>query len=156
MDLTPYQLGPDDPALSALLVLMHDCFGYMEGRIAPPSSLGRVTEASLRDTAAQAEIWCIGAPPLACMILTAKPGRLYLGKVCVAPTHQRLGLARHLINHADARARALRLPMLELQTRVELEDNHATFHALGFTEYARTAHAGFDRPTSITMRKPVS
>ena len=155
MELTPYQLGPDDPALGPLLVLMHDCFGYMEGRISPPSSLGQVTAASLRDTAAQAEIWCIGAPPVACMILTEKPGRLYLGKVCVAPAHQRLGLARHLIDHATARARALRLPVLELQTRIELEDNHATFRALGFTEHARTAHAGFDHPTSITLRKPV-
>ena len=153
MDLTPIRLGPDDAELGNLLTLMRDCFGYMEGRIDPPSSLGSVTPASLRKTAAQDEIWCIGIPPVACMILSAKPGVLYLGKVCVAPTHQRLGLARHLINHAETRARALKLPALELQTRIELEDNHATFRALGFAEHARTAHPGYDSPTSITMRK---
>lgn len=153
MDLTPIRLGLDDAGLGDLLTLMRDCFGYMEGRIDPPSSLGSVTPASLLRTAAQDEIWCIGIPPVACMILTAKPGVLYLGKVCVAPTHQRLGLARHLINHAETRARALKLPALELQTRIELEDNHATFRALGFAEHARTAHPGYDSPTSITMRK---
>ncbi|MFT6090427.1 GNAT family N-acetyltransferase [Sulfitobacter sp.] len=155
MDLTPYQMDPDDAALANLLTLMHDCFAYMEGRITPPSSLGKVTQTSLQKTASEAEIWCIGTPPLACMILTPKPSRLYLGKICVAPTHQRLGLARHLIDHATDRARQLRLTTLELQTRVELVDNHATFKALGFSEHARTAHPGYDRPTSITMRKPV-
>jgi ribosomal protein S18 acetylase RimI-like enzyme len=155
MDLTPIRLGPDDPALSDLLALMRDCFAYMEGRIDPPSSLGKVTTATLRQTAAEAEIWCLGHPPVACMILTPKPGRLYLGKICVSPPHQRLGLARHLIDHAQTRARDMRLPRLELQTRVELMDNHATFKALGFTEHARTAHPGYDHPTSITMRKTV-
>ena len=27
------------------------------------------------------------------------------------------------------------------------------FHALGFVETGRTAHPGFDHPTSVTMRK---
>jgi hypothetical protein len=39
--------------------------------------------------------------------------------------------------------------------RVELTETHATFRALGFTETGRTAHPGFDRPTSITFRRPV-
>ena len=155
MDLTPRRIDAGDPALTGLLRLMRDCFAYMEGRIDPPSSLGNVTAMSLRQTARNAEIWAIGHPPVACMILTPNPGVLYLGKVCVAPSHQRLGLARHLMDHAGARAHALNLPILELQTRIELLGNHATFAALGFTEHARTAHPGFDRPTSITMRKRI-
>jgi hypothetical protein len=43
--------------------------------------------------------------------------------------------------------------VLELQTRVELEENHAAFRAMGFAEAGRTAHPGYDRPTSITFRK---
>jgi hypothetical protein len=38
---------------------------------------------------------------------------------------------------------------------VELVENHAAFQALGFAETGRTAHSGFDRPTSITYRKSV-
>ena len=44
-------------------------------------------------------------------------------------------------------------PALELQTRIELTGNHAAFRRMGFVETARTAHPGFDRPTSITFRK---
>ena len=94
-------------------------------------------------------------PPVACMILSPRTGTLYLGKICVAPSHRQLGLSRHLVEQAERTARRLKLPTLELQTRVELVDNHATFKALGFSEHARTAHPGYDRPTSITMRKPV-
>lgn len=45
---------------------------------------------------------------------------------------------------------------IELQTRIELAANHAAFARLGFREIARTAHEGYDRPTSITMRKALS
>lgn len=138
-----------------ILRLMQDCFAYMEGRIDPPSSLGKTTIANLRTTASEADIWAIGVPPVACMILSARNGTLYLGKICVAPSHRQLGLSRHLIEQAERCARCLKLPMLELQTRVELVNNHATFKALGFSEHARTAHPGYDRPTSIIMRKPV-
>ncbi|TIT06768.1 MAG: GNAT family N-acetyltransferase, partial [Mesorhizobium sp.] len=42
---------------------------------------------------------------------------------------------------------------IELQTRIELSTNHSAFARLGFGETERTAHEGYDRPTSITMRK---
>jgi len=156
MELTPRRISGGSPHLGDVLHLMRDCFAYMEGRIDPPSSLGQTTLPSLQATADRDEIWVIGAPPVACVVLSVKPAVLYLGKFCVAPSHQRLGLAHHLITHAESRARALHLGQLELQTRVELLDNHATFRALGFHEYARIAHAGFDRPTSITLRKTVA
>ena len=74
MDLTPHQIPEDSPMMGDLLRLMRDCFAYMEGRIDPPSSLGKTTLASLRTTAAEAEIWVIGMPPVACMILSPRTG----------------------------------------------------------------------------------
>jgi len=44
---------------------------------------------------------------------------------------------------------------LELQTRIELTENHATFAALGFAKVAETAHPGYTRATSITLRRRV-
>jgi ribosomal protein S18 acetylase RimI-like enzyme len=87
--------------------------------------------------------------------MTPRPHALYLGKLAVEPGQTRQGLARRLITQAELRARALGLPALELQTRVELTENHATFRALGFTEVARSAHQGYTSPTSIILRKPV-
>ncbi len=144
-----------DPALwSAILKLLQDAFAYMEGRIDPPSSLRDLTPEVLDQQARTGEIWIIGAP-IACVFLTPKPGALYLGKLAVSADHRGRGLARRLVDQAETRARALRLPALELQTRVELIENHRVFEAMGFAETGRTAHPGYDRPTSITYRRPV-
>jgi hypothetical protein len=43
-----------------------------------------------------------------------------------------------------------------LQTRVELVENHAAFSRMGFAKTGESAHPGYDRPTSITMRRAVS
>jgi GNAT superfamily N-acetyltransferase len=146
-----------DPALwPAILALLQAEFAYMQGRIDPPSSLCDLTPAALSDHTRKGEIWVIGSPPVACVFLTPRPSSLYVGKLAVAASHRRQGLARQLIALAETRARALNLPALELQTRVELVENHATFRALGFVEIARTAHPGYDRPTSVTFRRPVA
>lgn len=144
--MTPTRATAD---FDAILALIRQAFAHMEGRINPPSSLHTLTAEAL----AQQEVWVIGAPPVACAVFTPKPDTLYIGKLAVAPDMQRRGLARALIGAAEARARALHLPALELQTRVELTENHATFRAMGFVQTAATAHEGFDRPTSLTFRK---
>lgn len=141
----------DGPDLQAVHALLTQAFAHMEGRIDPPSSLARLTPQGL---AAQGEVWALGTPPRACMVLTARADTLWLGKLAVAEGARGQGLARAMVAHACARARALGLPHVTLQTRVELVENHATFARLGFAEVGRTAHPGYDRPTSITFRRP--
>lgn len=156
---TPYRCtAPYD--WQALLTLIQTEFAAMDGRIDPPSSMHRLTAAAIAKQAATAEVWAIGTPPVACVFMTPRPrsldtGSLYIGKLAVARSQRRQGLARALVATAETRARALGLPVLELQTRVELTENHDTFRALGFIEVARTAHPGSDRPTTITFRRPV-
>lgn len=152
---TPRRLRPDDPAIGAVHALLTAAFAYMEGRIDPPSSLARMGPAELAHEAGRAELWVLGDPPRAGVILTPRPDTLYLGKLAVAAGARGQGLARVLANHACARARALGLPHVTLQTRVELTENHAAFARLGFAEVGRTAHPGYDRPTSITFRRAV-
>lgn len=150
--MTPYLLDKSSD-FSGVLRLIQTAFAYMDGRIDPPSSMRSLTPAALAEAP---EAWAIGTPPVACMVLTPKENSLYLGKLAVAATHRGQGLARQLVALAETRARALGLPAVELQTRVELIENQATFQALGFVETVRTAHAGYARPTSVTYRKPVS
>lgn len=153
MDLTtPVRRHADDPNLGAILDLLRAGFAYMDGRIDPPSSLHRMDVDDIRLHCQTGEVWTVGTPPLACMFLTYKPGGLYVGKLCVAEKARGRGLARALIGVAQGRAWALNLPVVELQARVELTENHTTFARLGFIEVGRTAHAGYDRPTSVTMR----
>ena len=79
-----------------------------------------------------------------------------MGKVAVAPSARGKGVARALFEAAEAMARKHGRGFLELQTRVELVENHATFAVLGFQKVGESAHPGYDRPTSITMRKRVA
>ena len=153
-DMTPRRATHDED-WPALLALIRQAFAGMEGRIDPPSSMHRLTPEGIARQAAEGEIWLIGAPVLACVFLTPKPDALYVCKLAVSPAAQRQGHARALMAVAEERARALGFPALELQVRVELVENHATFAALGFRQTAATAHEGYDRPTSLTFRKPL-
>ena len=143
-----------DPALPQVLSLIQTEFAYMDGLIDPPSSIHVLTLADLQNPAH--EVWMIGRPPEACVILTPKPPALYIGKLAVAGQARRRGLATVLINRAADRAQELGLTHLELQTRIELVGNQAAFAAMGFVETGRTAHKGYDRPTSITYQRKVT
>jgi GNAT superfamily N-acetyltransferase len=152
--MTPYRADSAQD-WAGLLALIRAAFAGMEGRIDPPSSMHALTEAGIAQQAAEGEVWVIGAPPVACVFLTPKPGRLYIGKLAVAEAQRGQGFARRLVDQAESRARALGLPLLELQTRVELVENHAAFAAMGFAKVGETAHPGFVRATSFTFRRAV-
>lgn len=154
--LPPMALSPgSDAELAGVLALLVEAFADMEGVIDPPSSLARLGIADLRAEATKGRLWAIFPGPAACMVLTPRPDTLYLGKLAVAAAHRGGGLARVMVELAVQRARTLDLPSVTLQTRIELTANQALFQHLGFIEIARTAHAGYARPTSITYRRAV-
>lgn len=153
----PRRLEADDAMLGAVLGLIRTTFAYMEGRIDPPSSLHRLTREELARQAAEGEVWAIVAAdrPVACVFLTPRPPVLCLGKLAVAPTHRGRGFARRLVALAEARAQALGLDAVELESRVELTENHSAFAAMGFRVAGERAHPGYDRATSLTFVKPI-
>ena len=140
---------------AALLRLVQESFAYMDGRIDPPSSMHRLTPGAIAEQARTGEVWVFeeDGAPVACVFLTPRPDALYLGKLAVARAHRGQGFARHLVEQAEARARALNLHGLELQSRIELTENHTAFAAMGFGQVGATAHPGYDRPTSLTFQK---
>lgn len=144
---------------AAILTLVQDCFAYMEARIDPPSSMHRLTVESVRRHAREEEIWIAedGAGGVAaCVFYTRLPGRLYLGKMAVRPDWRGHGLARAMVRKAEERAAVRGLPLLELQSRIELVENHRTFARLGFVKTGEESHPGYSRPTSIRMQREVS
>lgn len=155
LSLQPVRHAPSDSALADVLDLIRESFAYMDGRIDPPSSMLRLTVEDVARHCETGEVWSLGLPPLACVFLTPRADNLYLGKLAVSAGQRRRGLAGQLVELAVARALELGLPALELQTRVELVENHATFARLGFVQTGETAHPGYDRATSITMRRLV-
>jgi GNAT superfamily N-acetyltransferase len=141
-----------------LVGLVRDSFAYMDSRIDPPSSLKRMGFEEFKAKAieetlivAEDEGTIIG-----CTFAALRQDCVYVGKVAVAQAARGKGVARAMFAAAEDLARTHGRRFLELQTRVELVENHATFKALGFKKVAESAHPGYSRPTSITMRKPVA
>lgn len=149
------KLQPGFHAWHDLLDLIRRAFAPMDRVIDPPSSVHALTLDSLRQKAAAETVFLAmeGHRLVGCIFAANRGPDLYLGKLAVAPGKQRLGIGRRLIAAAEAMARAEGKRALELQTRVELVANQMAFVRLGFRETGRAAHPGYDRPTSITLRK---
>lgn len=139
----------------ALHVLISEAFAFMDGRIDPPSSIKAMGPDVLRNKAMSEDLFVIrdAGAPVACLFGQSKGDSYCVGKLAVAAPYRRRGLARRLLDHAATHACAQGAAVLELQTRVELVENHATFARLGFHQTAATAHPGYSRPTSLTFQR---
>lgn len=142
---------------AALHRLLTDAFASMAGRIDPPSSMTAMTVEDVRRKAEAEDLFLVRThgTPVGCLFGLACRDTYHVGKLAVAEGVRGRGYARALIEAAAARATRLGLACLVLQSRVELAENHAAFRAMGFEEAGRTAHPGYDRPTSVTFRRPV-
>jgi len=142
---------------SALSELLREAFKYMDGRIDPPSSLGAMGIADFIQKAQDQTLIVaqINNQLIGCAFAAIRDDCVYLSKVAVHQAYRRQGVTRSLFEAADELARQIGKACLELQMRIELTENHQAFGALGFTKVAETAHPGYSRTTSITMRRTV-
>jgi GNAT superfamily N-acetyltransferase len=140
---------------AGLLALLHANYAYMAARIDPPSSLLRMGAAEFeKKSRDETMILAFAGERLAgCLFADLRSDCVYVGKLAVDAPFRGQGLARRLMLAAEDLARAHARPCLELQTRIELTENHAAFAALGFAKVNEYAHPGYDHPTSITMRR---
>ncbi len=141
-----------------LLGLVRDSFAYMDARIDPPTSLKKMRAEDFKAKAVAETLILAeeGQAILGCAFAALRDDCVYVGKVAVAPSARGQGVARAMFAAAEDLARVHGRRFLELQTRVELVENHASFSALGFKKVGESAHEGYNRPTSITMRKAVA
>jgi ribosomal protein S18 acetylase RimI-like enzyme len=135
--------------------MLHEAFAYMEKRIDPPSSLHRFTPASIAGKTKDETLFLAteGDELVGCVFARRQGDALYIGKLAVRTDRQGAGIGRRLMDAAERLARESGLPCMELETRIELVENHAAFAAMGFVKTAETSHQGYDRPTAVTMRK---
>lgn len=161
-------IGSAGPAISRLdagfecwdelLQLILRSFASMDGVIDPPSSAHRLTVGSLREKAGVETgfIATVDGRLVGCVFARERETDFYVGKLAVDPGLQGQGIGKRLMQAVEALARERGKPALELEARIELTGNHAAFARLGFRETARTAHPGYARATSITMRKLIT
>lgn len=151
--MTLRALGPADA--DAALAVIRAAFAAQGVPTDPPSNALAESAASLAARLARgggAGVWREGV--LAAVLLWEREGdTLALGRLAVLPRFRRQGLASALVEAAAAAGQAAGCARLRLGTRVELTGNHRLFARLGFRETGRTAHPGYDRPTSVTMER---
>ena len=148
---------PDFTDWEPVRALILDAFAYMEARINPPSSALRLTAKSMNANADKGGLFLAerGADLVGCVFAQVKGDVLYIGKLAVRPGLQGSGIGKKLVDATREEARRRSIGILELETRIELVENHATFARMGFVKTGESAHEGFDRPTSITMRAKI-
>ncbi|RWL43374.1 MAG: GNAT family N-acetyltransferase [Mesorhizobium sp.] len=141
-----------------LLALIRRAFAYMDDVIDPPSSAHLLSADSLAEKAKK-ETGFLAVENdriVGCVFALERARDFYVGKLAVEPALQGQGVGARLMQAVEDLARERGKDAIELQARIELTANHAAFARLGFRETGRTAHQGYDRPTSITMRKVLS
>ncbi|MEN5247536.1 GNAT family N-acetyltransferase [Brucella pseudintermedia] len=141
-----------------LLGMIRDSFAYMDGVIDPPSSAGLLTADNLQQKAKDETGFAafMDDDLVGCVFIKEKNDGFYLGKLAVASAFDGRGVGRLLMQKAEDVALAKGKPSIELQVRIELARNRAVFEKLGYRKIAETAHPGYSRPTSITMRKEIT
>jgi proline iminopeptidase len=121
----------------------------------PPTGAAGETVESIRDDLAREEAamgW-IGSRPVACMRMAAEGDHLHVRRLAVGPELQGRGLGRAMMTWAESAARRRGLRAVTVGVRLALTGNRAFFGRLGYEPGAEHAHAGYDHPTSVEMRK---
>lgn len=145
----------DAPAIARTIAA---AFEQYRGRLVPESgALAETAEAIAAEFAegAGAIVAERDGEMVGCAMTRLLEGDLYFGRLAVRPDLRGTGLAKRLIAAVEADARARGLAGVRLGVRIALPANQRLFHSLGYRETGREAHPGFDRPTSINMRKPL-
>ena len=148
-------LAPSDAEAAAALI--REAFAAQSVATDPPSSALRETTASLAAHLAENGGAAIEADgrPVGLVLWAERDGGLYVGRLAVLPSWRGRGLARVLIDAAEAEARLRGLPRLHLRVRLALDQNRRFFSACGFRAVAEGAHPGYAAPTFAVMEKAV-
>jgi predicted N-acetyltransferase YhbS len=143
----------DAPAIAATIAA---AFEEYRGRLEPESGAFRETAEAIADELVRdsgAIVAERNGQMLGCVMVKLLEGDLYFGRLSVLPAARGQGIARRLVEAVEDEARRRELLGVRLGVRVVLTENHRLFTSLGYVEFSRESHEGFDYPTSINMRK---
>ena len=138
-----------------LLELLREAFAYQEHRIDPPSSVSALNAGLLAEKSSREHLFLatVASELVGCVFAIDRPPLLHVSKLAVWPHLQGRGIGRRLMSAVEVFARESGRTILELETRIELTENHRTFESLGFNKVSEHAHEGFDHATYIRMRR---
>ena len=144
-------LAPGDA--EAVACLIREAFAAIPVPLDPAPSGLRVTAAEVlaQEGGAVWDASGAGAGVQGCVLWRMRDGALYLNRVAVRPGLQRRGIARRLLDAAEAEGRRRGVVRLVLEVRLALPGNRRLFAAAGFREVREHAHPGFAVATYVEM-----
>lgn len=86
-----------------------------------------------------------GGEIVAVLVLIPEAEAMLLDNIAVSPRLQKSGFGRLLLEHAEARARALGLKAIRLYTQEKMTENIALYTRIGYRETHRKQEKGLDR-----------
>ncbi|HTS91864.1 MAG TPA: GNAT family N-acetyltransferase [Stellaceae bacterium] len=143
---------------AAIAEIMRTAFAEHRGKILPDSSALRETAESAAEFLRTGQVFLaeIAGRPIGCVQAKLEGDTVYLGRLSVLPESRRRGVAAGLMARVEDYAREVGAASVMLKVRIALSQNQRIFLSRGYREVGRETHAGFDRPTSIRMQKPVN
>jgi len=141
--------------LPVLVSLVRAAFEEYRDRLDPPSGALDETEETLGQAlgAGFAVIAYRDREAVGCAFYHRERDHLYLGRLSVLPAFRRHGIAQALTAYVEQRARALRVPRVQLGVRTALPFLRAYYERLGYRVVRQEAHVGYAAPTSVVMEK---
>ncbi|HEU5015563.1 MAG TPA: GNAT family N-acetyltransferase [Roseiflexaceae bacterium] len=147
-----------DDDLPAALEVIRTAFAEHEGVLDPPSSVTRETLDSFRARMGAGRLLVAEADgqTVGCVLCRPEEDFVYFGRLAVLPAWRGRGIARQLVEHVEAEARAWGLWRVQLATRIALPHLRASYERMGYRVVSAHAHAGYSAPTYITMEKDLT
>jgi ribosomal protein S18 acetylase RimI-like enzyme len=78
-----------------------------------------------------------GAVIVGVLVLSRHDGGFYVENVAVAPSHQKCGVGRLLLRHAEDAARRAGFGEVTLYTHEQMSENLALYRRIGYVEFER-------------------
>jgi ribosomal protein S18 acetylase RimI-like enzyme len=105
------------------------------------------------DAIAAGQVWVLGDPVTAVLVLIPEQDSLLVENVAVSPAAQDTGLGRRLMEFAERQASSRGLSRLTLYTNEIMTENLAIYARLGYRETVRRTEDGYRR---VYMEKRLS
>jgi ribosomal protein S18 acetylase RimI-like enzyme len=104
-------------------------------------------DADYEELIASAEAWVaeLEGQVVGFLVLVSETDGMLLDGVAVLPSHQGRGAGRHLLELAEARARAAGHDRLRLYTNEAMTENQRLYERVGYVETHRSHEHGFAR-----------
>jgi GNAT superfamily N-acetyltransferase len=132
-------IDADLPAIKAVIAAAYA--RYLDRMDKPPAPV----LADYREAVAAGQVWVLGAPVTAVLVLIPEQDSMLVENIAVSPAAQGTGFGRLLMEFAERQALSQGMTRMTLYTNAVMTENLAIYAKLGYQENARHTQCGYSR-----------